>query len=65
MYIDFVATVYVSCGQNIDLGLLGLDVHFSNLAEDITYYSNQVQYTYAFLLNIDGKNFRLLSIILW
>lgn len=51
---DFVATVYVSCGQNIDLGLLGLDVHFSNLAEDITYYSTQGQYTYAFLLNIDG-----------
>lgn len=35
--------------------MLAVDVYFSNIIEDITYYSSNQQYSYAFLIDLNGK----------
>ncbi|XP_056645974.1 VWFA and cache domain-containing protein 1 isoform X1 [Diorhabda sublineata] len=35
--------------------MLGVDVYFSNLAEDLVYYSNVQGYSYVFLMDLKGK----------
>lgn len=35
--------------------MLGTDIYFSNIVEDITYYSSNQQYTYAFLTDLQGR----------
>ncbi|XP_050314411.1 VWFA and cache domain-containing protein 1 [Anthonomus grandis grandis] len=35
--------------------LLGVDVYFSNLVEDITYYSSNQLHSYAFLIDLEGR----------
>lgn len=44
----------VACGKHGEIGLLGTDLLFSNVAEDITYYSNYEDYTYGFILTPGG-----------
>lgn len=44
----------MACGNNGEIGLLGVDLYFSNLAEDVTYYSNYEDYTYGFILTTQG-----------
>ncbi|CAG9759360.1 unnamed protein product [Ceutorhynchus assimilis] len=35
--------------------MLGSDVYFSNIVEDVTYYSSNQQYSYAFLTDLQGR----------
>lgn len=42
------------CGKNGEVGLLGMDLYFANLVEDVTYYSNYEHFTYAFIINLKG-----------
>lgn len=35
--------------------MLAVDVYFSNIIEDITYYSSNQQYSYAFLIDLQGR----------
>lgn len=44
----------MACGKNGELGLIGVDLYFSNIAEDVTYYSNYEDYTYGFILTNQG-----------
>lgn len=48
-------SVAVLCGKNGESGLLGMDLYFANLVEDVTYYSNYEYFTYAFVINLSGK----------
>lgn len=57
--ITFVTDLYVSlsvaCGESGNIGFLGIDLYFSSLVEDITYYSQYEQYSYAFLTTLNGE----------
>lgn len=44
----------MTCGKNGKIGLLGVDLYFSSIAEDVTYYSNYEDYTYGFILTTEG-----------
>lgn len=35
--------------------MIGADVYFSNMVEDVTYYSSDQQYSYAFLIDLEGR----------
>ncbi|XP_019765381.2 VWFA and cache domain-containing protein 1 [Dendroctonus ponderosae] len=35
--------------------MIGTDVYFSNMVEDVTYYSSDQQYSYAFLIDLEGR----------
>ncbi|XP_066248264.1 VWFA and cache domain-containing protein 1 [Euwallacea similis] len=52
-------TVSFTSGSQLESGgnfnMLGTDVYFSNLVEDITYYSSNQQYSYAFLIDMHGR----------
>lgn len=52
--IDLTVSATMACGKNGEIGLLGADLYFSNIAEDITYYSNYEDYTYGFILTMEG-----------
>lgn len=45
----------VACGKDGAAGLLGVDLYFSNIAEDVTYYSNNEEYNYGFILTNQGS----------
>ncbi|KAL1492905.1 hypothetical protein ABEB36_011074 [Hypothenemus hampei] len=45
----------VLTGTSNNFMMLGIDAYFSNLVEDITYYSSNQQYSYAFLTDILGR----------
>lgn len=51
---DLTISATIACGKNGEIGLLGTDLYFSNIAEDITYYSNYEDYTYGFILTMEG-----------
>ncbi|KAK4871749.1 hypothetical protein RN001_015873 [Aquatica leii] len=51
---DLTVSITVPCNLDGEVSILGVDLFFSNIAEDVTYYSNYHQYTYAFLINMDG-----------
>ncbi|KAF5272845.1 hypothetical protein FQR65_LT00441 [Abscondita terminalis] len=51
---DLTVAITVPCDLDGQVSLLGVDLFFSNIAEDITYYSVYPQYTYAFLINMNG-----------
>jgi hypothetical protein len=50
-------TLSFSIGTSSDnqFGLLGVDVYFSNWAEDLIYFSNSQRNYYAFLMDMDGR----------
>ncbi|XP_017769692.1 PREDICTED: VWFA and cache domain-containing protein 1 [Nicrophorus vespilloides] len=51
---ELILSATVPCGASGEFGVLGMDLLLANLVEDITYYSNYNDYTYAFLINIAG-----------
>ncbi|KAF5289595.1 hypothetical protein FQA39_LY15042 [Lamprigera yunnana] len=51
---DLTISITIPCDLDGELGILGIDLYFSNIAEDITYYSNHQRYTYAFLIDVNG-----------
>ncbi|GJQ69938.1 hypothetical protein Trydic_g13334 [Trypoxylus dichotomus] len=51
---DITVAATVACGNNSEIGVLGLDLHFLNFIEDVTYYSNYQHYTYAFVIDSKG-----------
>lgn len=55
-FADLAISATVMCGKEGEIGLLGADIYFSNLAEDVTYYSNYEDFTYAFIINTDGMH---------
>lgn len=55
MILDLSVAITVPCGIRGEIGLLGLNLYFSNIAEDVTYYSNHQHYTYAFIINCKGN----------
>lgn len=54
LFLDLTVSATVACGKEGEIGLLGADLYFSNIAEDITYYSNHEDYTYGFILTMEG-----------
>lgn len=54
--LDLSVSAVVFCGQNGEIGLLGMDLYFANLVEDVTYYSNHEYFSYAFVITINGNN---------
>lgn len=49
-------TVSFTKGIMLDpFALLGTDIFLSNIVEDITYYSSNQQYSYAFLIDMEGR----------
>lgn len=51
---DMAISAFTPCGKEGDIGMLGMDIYFSNLAEDVTYYSNYEHYTYSFIIDMNG-----------
>lgn len=51
---DLSVSATVACGKYGEIGVLGADIYFSNVAEDVTYYSNYEDYTYGFILTTEG-----------
>lgn len=64
MYIGVFVTdlTILLTSQVQDYGLLGLSLYFSNIVEDITYYSHYQHFTYAFVIDTKG-NFTMFLII--
>lgn len=52
--LDLTISATVACGKNGEIGLLGVDIYFSNIAEDVTYCSNDEDHTYGFILTDQG-----------
>ncbi|KAB0801153.1 hypothetical protein PPYR_05507 [Photinus pyralis] len=51
---DLTVSITMPCDLNGENSVLGADVYFSNIAEDVTYYSNYHSYSYAFLIDMQG-----------
>ncbi|XP_060536991.1 VWFA and cache domain-containing protein 1 [Cylas formicarius] len=48
-------TVSFLLSWNYDgFAMLGTDIYFSNIVEDVAYYSSNQRYTYAFLIDLEG-----------
>lgn len=52
--LDITIAATIGCGNNSEIGVVGLDLHFLNFIEDVTYYSNYQHYTYAFIIDNNG-----------
>lgn len=51
---DLIMSVTTPCGKNEKFGILGINLYFSSLVEDITYFNNYPDYFYAFMIDING-----------
>lgn len=53
---DLIISVTVPCGYDRLFGILGINLYFSSLVEDITYFNNYPEYFYAFVIDVKGIN---------
>lgn len=51
---DITIAAAIGCGNDSEIGVIGLDIHLPSFIEDVTYYSNYQQYTYAFIVDNKG-----------